>query len=459
MPPSLTDTSARPRVIPAFTDLAVFEAEGPRYVTRGNGIYVYDRDGNEYIEGAAGLWCTSLGFGDQELIAAATEQMRVLSTYHSFFNRTTPPLVELADRIISHAPSGLVKVFFANSGSEANDTAIKIVRYYNNVNGRLRKKKIISRLRSFHGVTIGSGSLTGGAHFHRDFDLPIEGILHTACPDYYGDALPGESEEDFASRLAVALEAMILAEDPATIAGFIADPIMCGAGVLMPPRTYFEKVQAILRRHDILFIVDEVITGFGRTGKMFSCETFGLTPDLLICAKALTSGYFPMSAVIVSGPVWSALVEASRKEGPFWHGFTSGGHPVGAAIALRTLDRLESGVLDHARQIEPYFQNRIREFTDAPLIGEVRGIGLLGALQIAADKTNHRRFPPEAGVGTFLSGRAEMHGLIVMVRGEAICLCPPLIITEVEIDQIVLRLAAALRETEEALAAGLIGRT
>jgi 4-aminobutyrate--pyruvate transaminase len=457
---SAPTTSSRDiaHVVHPFTDLLLHQTVGPLTITRGNGIYVYDESDKEYIEGVAGLWCTSLGFSQQTLVDAAIEQYRTLPFYHSFFHKSTIPLVNLAEQLSALAPPGMSKVFFANSGSEANDSAIKIAWYYNNAVGRPAKKKIISRERAFHGVTIASGSLTGVPNIHRNFDLPIGGMLHTDCPDIYRNMRQGEDEEGFATRLAEALERLIVGEGPDTVAAFIADPVICAAGVLMPPKTYFQKINAVLKRYDVLFIIDEVISGFGRTGNMFACETFGLRPDLLTCAKGLTSAYFPMSAVIVSDALWDAIVGASHRAAGFWHGFTSSGHPVGAAIALRVLETLlDGGVLEHVRRISPYFQVAMQRLVEHSLVGDIRGVGLLGAIQIAADKPAHRPFEASQGVGAYCIQRAQDHGLIAMVRGEAICLAPPLIITEPEIDQMMARLKLALDDTAAALAAGKLG--
>ncbi|MEE8505211.1 MAG: aminotransferase, partial [Kiloniellales bacterium] len=269
-----------------YTNARKHEEIGPLIISEGKGVYVYDNEGREYIEGLAGLWCTSLGFGEERLIKAATDQMRKLSYYHGFAHKTPEPVVDLAEKLLEIAPVKMSKVFFANSGSEANDTVIKLVWFYNNAIGRPEKKKIISRLKAYHGITVASGSLTGLPLNHRDFDLPIKNILHTACPHHYRFAEDGESEEDFASRLADELEQMILDEGPETVAAFIGEPVMGAGGVIVPPRTYWDKIQPVLKKHDVLLIADEVICGFGRTGNMFGCQTFGIKPDIMVVAKA-----------------------------------------------------------------------------------------------------------------------------------------------------------------------------
>ncbi|MBI3451659.1 MAG: aminotransferase class III-fold pyridoxal phosphate-dependent enzyme [Rhodospirillales bacterium] len=298
-----------------YTNLKVHEKEGPLVITRGEGIYIYDETGKQFIEGLAGLWSTSLGFNEPRLVAAATRQLEKLPTYHIFAHKSHDVAIELAERLLALAPVPMSKVFFANSGSEANDTAIKLVWYYNNALGRPRKKKIISRQRAYHGVTVATASLTGLPNNHRDFDLPIANILFADCPHHYGFAEPGESEDAFAGRLADNLEKLIQREDPDTIAAFIAEPVMGAGGVIVPPAAYFAKIQPVLKKYDILFIVDEVICGFGRTGKMFGTQTFDLKPDMITVAKALSSAYLPISALMVSEPIWQTMVKESEKIG------------------------------------------------------------------------------------------------------------------------------------------------
>ena len=436
-------------VLHPYTNLAKHSETGPLVITHGKGIYVYDEQGKEYIEGLAGLWCTSLGFGEEELAAAAERQMRELPYYHNFNHKAAKPVIELADKLKQMAPVPMSKVFFANSGSEANDTAIKMIWYYNNARGRPNKKKIISRQRAYHGVTIATASLTGLPNNHRDFDLPIERILHTDSPHFYRDANQGETEEEFADRLALNLEALIEGEGADTIAAFIAEPVMGAGGVIPPPTTYFEKIQPILKRHDILFLDDEVICGFGRTGNMFGAETYDLQPDAMSMAKALSSAYLPISAVMISEDIFQAAVEESAKIGTFGHGFTYSGHPVPAAVATRTLELYEErNIIGHVQRITPKFQERLRSFADHPLVGEARGVGLIGALELVADKTSKRSFAPFQGVGARAAAITEQEGLIVRALGDSIGFCPPLIITEAEIDEMFNRFSRALGATE-----------
>ncbi len=436
-------------VIHPYTNLSKHLEKGPMIITRGKGVYVYDDEGKEYIEGLAGLWSTSLGFGEEELIEAAVKQMRKLPFYHCFAGKSHDPLINISEKLLSIAPGHMGKVLLSNSGSEANDTLVKLVWYYNNALDRPKKKKIISRMRGYHGVTVAAASLTGLPNNHRDFDLPIANILHTDCPHHYRFAEDGETEEEFASRLAASLEKMILDEGPDTVAAFIAEPVMGAGGVIVPPRTYFEKIQAVLKKYDVLMLADEVICGFGRTGNMWGCETYGINPDTITVAKALSSSYLPISGVIVSENIFDAMVKESEKIGVFGHGFTYSGHPVCAAVAVRTLELMEErNILDHVRAVMPRFQERLRGFADHPLVGEARGVGLVGALELVADKASKRPFEPAKGVGAYCAAHSEAHGTIARAMGENIAFCPPLIITEAQIDEMFDRFARALDETE-----------
>ena len=431
------------------TNLRSVQAEGPLVITRGEGVYVYDDEGRRYLEGMAGLWCASLGFSERRLADAAYKQMCELPFYHSFGGKVPAISTELAERLIGMAPAGMAKVLFANSGSEANDTAIKLAWYVNNALGRPQKKKIISRQRAYHGVTIASGSLTGLAFAHTDFDLPIARFLHTDCPSHYRGAQPGESEEAFAARLAENLEQLILREGPDTVAAFFAEPVMGAGGVIVPPATYFDRVQPILKKYDILFVVDEVICGFGRTGHMFGSQTFNLQPDIVTLAKALSAGYVPISANLVSGKLYEILLAQSDKLGIFGHGYTYSSHPVPAAVALETLriyDELD--ILAQVRRVGPRMQAGIRSFADHPLIGEARGIGLIGAVEIVRDKATKQSFDPKAGVAAFLVRRAQHHGAILRnMPGDIVAFSPPLIISEAEIDEMMACFGKALDDT------------
>jgi 4-aminobutyrate--pyruvate transaminase len=431
-----------------YTNSSLHEEIGAMVISRGDGIYVHDDAGRRYLEGMAGLFCASLGFSEKRLADAAYKQMQRLPFYHSFGHKATEPSIRLAERLIDMAPVPMSKVFFANSGSEANDTAMKLAWYYNNALGRPRKKKIISRTRAYHGVTIATASLTGLPNNHRDFDLPTANVLHTDCPHHYRHALPNESEEDFATRCAGSLEQMILREGADTVAAFIAEPIMVSGGVLMPPATYFSKVQQVLQKYDVLFIVDEVICGFARTGHMFGTQAFDLKPDMISLVKQLSAGYMPISALMVNDKVYRAMVEQSRKIGTFSHGFTYSGHPVAAAVALETLNIYEEDrILDHVRRITPRFQKRLVELGAHALVGEARGMGLVGAVELVADKASKRPFPVTATVAMQAGKHALSHGLITRAIGDTVNMCPPLVITEPQIDALFDSVQAALDDT------------
>lgn len=427
---------------------------GPLVVSRANGIYVYDDDGRDYIEGLAGLWCTALGYGVGDLAEVAREQMEQLSFAHLFGGKSHEPSIALAEKLKELSPTSTDKVFFGNSGSDANDTQIKLVRYFNNARGKPDKKKIISRKRAYHGVTIGSGSLTGLPVNHAFFDLPIPGILHTETPDLYREGLPGESDSAFADRLADALEALIVAEDPDTVAAFIAEPVMGAGGVIVPPQTYFPKIEAVLRRHDVMLIDDEVICGFGRTGQRFGAETFEMNPDTVSIAKGLSSAYLPISAVLVPDWLYDTMVQPSDELGVFGHGFTYSGHPVSCAVALKNLELMEEwNILGHVTDVAPHFQSRLRSFREHPLVGEARGVGLIGALEFVADKDTKQGFETPGRVGRYCAERCQEHGLIIRAIGDIIAFCPPLIIDEPEIDEMFERFTHAIDETLDWIAA------
>ncbi|MGH6973542.1 MAG: aspartate aminotransferase family protein [Stellaceae bacterium] len=425
------------------------ERQGELLVTEGKGVRVKDEAGKEYIEGCAGLWCTSLGFGEERLIEAAARQMRKLSFYHSFHHKSHDVVAELAERLVAMMPVKMSHAFFNNSGSEANDTAVKIVWYYNNARGRPRKKKIIARFKSYHGVTVASASLSGLPNNHRSFDLPIANIRHTDCPHHYRFAHAGESEEDFATRLAENLDLMIQREDPETVGAFIAEPLMGAGGVIVPPRTYYEKIQKVLKKHDVLFIADEVITGFGRTGKMFGTETFDLKPDIITVAKALSSAYLPISATVVSEPIYQALADESDKIGIFAHGYTYSGHPVCCAVAIETLKIYEErDIIGHVQKVAPRLQNGLRQrFANHPLVGEIRGLGLVAGVELVADKTTKAPFDPSPGAGNILTTETNKHGLILRQIGDAQAFAPPLVISEADIDEMLDRFGKALDDT------------
>jgi 4-aminobutyrate--pyruvate transaminase len=440
----------------AYTQPRALEREGPLVVTRGEGVYVFDEHGKRYLEGMAGLWCAALGFSEQRLVDAATRQMKTLPYYHTFSGKVPGPVADLAEAMIRWAPVPMARVLFANSGSESNDTAFKLVRYYNNAIGRPRKKKIVARVKGYHGVTLATASLSGIPMMHTHFDLPIDGVVRVGCPHPYQFARDGESAEAFAGRLAAELDETIQREGPDTVAAFIAEPVQGAGGVIVPPPTYWEKVQAVLRKHDVLLIADEVVTGFGRLGAAFGTQVYGLQPDLITVAKQLTSAYVPMSALYVSDRVYQAVADASAAVGVFGHGYTYAGHPVACAVALEALRIYESDrILEHVQRVAPRLQAGLRRFAGHPLVGDVRGLGLIGAVELAADPAARKPFDAARGVGAYLVRRAQEHGLIVRVMaGDIIAFSPPLVISEAEIDEMLVKFERALRDTEAWVKAG-----
>lgn len=459
---TLTNFAARDveTLLHPTTNLATHRTSGPLLLERAQGISVWDSSGKEYIEGLAGLWCTALGYGNNELIEAAREQMTKLSFTHLFGGRSHEPAIQLAEKIKEIAPCPTSKVFFTSSGSEANDSQIKLAWYYNNARGKPKKKKIISRMKAYHGVTVAAGSLTGIPVFHTDFDLPIAGILHTDMPHYWRFAKEGETEEEFSSRIVGKLEALIDREGADTIAAFIAEPVIGAGGVIVPPKTYFEKVQALLRHHDIAFIADEVICGFGRTGNMFGTQTFGLQPDTISMAKAITSAYMPLGAVTVPEHVYQAMIDESKKIGVFAHGFTYSGHPVASAVAVKTLEIYERiDIVGQVKKVAPVFLKRLKALDAHPLVGETRGVGLIGGIELVKDKKSKQSFDPRQGVGTKVSVFAQDEGLICRSVGtDTIALCPPLVITAEQINTMFDRVERALdRGLDWARKEGMMG--
>lgn len=436
------------RMLHPNTNLAALHRSRPLVLVRGKGVHVWDDRGTQYIEAMAGLWCTTLGYGDEELARTAYDQLKKLSYAHLFTGKSHEPAVLLADKLVRMAPFAASRAFFGNSGSDANDTQIKLVWYYNNARGQPRKKKIIARQKGYHGTTLGSAGLTGLPSFHKLFDVPLPPFLHTEAPYYYRGAQAGESEEDYATRLAQALEELIVREGPDTVAAFIAEPLMGVGGVLLPPRSYFEKIQAVLARHDVLLIDDEVITGFGRTGELWGAQAFGMRPQTLSAAKALSSAYLPISAVLVPEFLYEPMIEASGQVGLFGHGFTYSGHPVAAAVALRALEIYEErGLYEHVRRIAPAFQARLEALAAHPLVGDTRGVGLLGACELVQNKATKASFEPRLAVGAKCMQLCQERGLIVRAIGDSIALCPPYIVTAEHVDEIFTKLARGLDDT------------
>ena len=432
-----------------YTQLRQLEREGPLVIVRGDGVHVIDEHGNRYIEGMAGLWCASLGFSETRLADAAARQMRTLPYYHTFSGKVPGPVTDLVEAMSRWSPMPGARVLFANSGSESNDTAFKLVRYYNNARGRPNKKKIVARVKGYHGVTAAAASMSGIPMMHQHLDLPLPGIVRVGCPHHYQFAEAGESESAFVERLARELEETIQREGPDTIAAFIAEPVMGAGGVVIPPPGYFDRVQAILRKHDILLIADEVITGFGRLGRAFGSQVFDLKPDLITVAKQITSAYVPLSALYVSDAIYQVVADASASVGSFGHGYTYSGHPLACAVALETLRIYESDdIVGHVQRVAPRFKQALSRFEGHDLVGHVRSLGLIGAIELAQDPRQRKPFDPERGVGPYFVRRAQQHGLITRsLSGDVIAFSPPLIISEPEIDAMFERAQRALADT------------
>ena len=432
---------------------------GPDIIVSGKGVRLTNAAGKEYIDGMAGLWCVNIGWGHQEVVDAIAKQAQDLAYYHSFFSMGTEAPIRLADRIIRLVPGNMSKVLFGNSGSDANDTNVKLVWYYNNQRGKPEKQKIISRKRGYHGVTVATASLTGLPNMHTAFNLPLPMILHTETPHYWRNAEPGMSERQFSIWCAEKLEEMILAEGPDTVAAFIAEPVMGAGGVIFPPEGYFPEIQKVLRKYDVLMIADEVITGFGRTGNWFGSETYDIEPDIMTIAKGLTSGYVPMSGSVISEEIWQVIKEGPPGVNYFAHGYTYGAHPVAAAAALANLNILER--LDLPRkcaEVGAYFQRRLREVAqDHPLVGEVRGEALLAAVELVKDRQTKEAFDPDLLVGPMLGKYAIEEGLIIrsLPLSDAVGFSPPLVISEAEVDEALVLFQRALnRVTDELVKAG-----
>ena len=436
-------------VIHPYTNLARHREVGPTILNEGRGIYLYDDKGKRYIEGLAGLWCTALGYGNEEIVEAAAKAMRKVSYTHAFSGKSHDGVIELSEKLKEISPVPASKVLFGTSGSEANDMQIKLSWYYNNARGKPQKKKIISRMRAYHGVTIASASLTGLPWVHNDFDLPIARVVHTSCPHYYRFGQDGETEEQFSARMAQDLEDLIDREGPDTIAAFIAEPVMGAGGVIVPPKGYFEKINPILAKHDIRFIADEVICGFGRTGNWFGAETFGMKAQSISMAKAITSAYFPLSALTIEEDLYQAMLDESRKLGTFGHGFTYTAHPVGCAVALKTIEIYQRDkIMEHAAKVSPVFQSRLARLGEHPLVGETRGVGLIGAIELVADKASKRSFAPKHMIGAATIKMMEENGVILRNIQDSIAFCPPLIITTDEIHDMFDRVEKGLDQME-----------
>lgn len=420
-------------------------------IAKGKGVYVYDEQGKEYLEGISGLWCAALGYGNEEIVDAATEQMRTLSYSHMFGGKTHRVGMALADKLSDIVPINNGKVFFGSSGSDANDTQVKMLRYYFDAIGQPEKYKIIARDRAYHGVTVAAASLTGLAINQNHFNLPVDalGVLRTDAPHYYRNALPGENETQFCDRLANNLEQMILREGPETIAAFIAEPVNGAGGVIVPPADYWPKIQAVLNRYGVMLIADEVITGFGRTGNDWGATTYDMAPKAMSLAKALSSAYALISAAVIDGELYDAMLPTSQKAGVFGHGYTYTGHPVSCAVALKTIEIYQrDNIFSQAATMGEYFQARLNELKQHPLVGEVRGVGMIAAVEMVANKETKAALP--AAIGAYAQQVCQDNGLIVRaLAGPSLAMCPPLIISREQIDELISKLQMALDAAQD----------
>ena len=435
-----------------FTQLDQHATSTAPVIVEGKGVTLHASDGRSYLDAMAGLWCVNVGYGRSEIADALRDEANRLGYYHAFSSMATDLPAELAERVLGMYPVPMSKIFFGNSGSDANDTQVKIVWYYNNVLGRTEKKKIVSRQRGYHGVTVMTAGLTGLPSLHAGFDLPLPMIRHTTAPHRLWEGGPDESEEEFARRMADDLEQLILAEGPDTVAAFIGEPVQGAGGVIVPPRTYWQRIQEVLRKYDVLLIADEVITGFGRLGRWFGADEFGIEPDLVTIAKGITSGYVPLSGCLVSERVWSVLVEGSAALGPFGHGYTYSAHPLAAAAALANLDVLEhDGLVEQAAARGAFMHERLRAaFADHPIVAEVRGLGLIGAVEFAPGA---KPFDPALKVGPRVYARCLEHGLITraLPASDTIAFSPPFVVSEAELEEMIAIARRAVDEVAEEL--------
>jgi 4-aminobutyrate---pyruvate transaminase len=435
------------------TNPRAHQETGPTVIAKGDGIWIEDSDGNRVLDAAAGLWCASLGFSANERLArVAYNQMRKLGYYQTYRSSSNDPTIDLTEKLLKLAPVPMSKVLLQCSGSEANDTAIKLIWYYHHAIGKPEKKKIIGRMAGYHGNTVAAASLSGKPDMHADFGIPLPMMRHTEFPHYYRNHQEGESEEAFSTRMAEALDKLIVEEGPETVAAFFAEPVMGAGGAVLPPKTYFQKIQAVLRKHDVLFVADEVICGFGRTGNWWGSQTYDLKPDLLSCAKALSAAFQPISALLISEKIYQAMLIQGDKQGSFAHGYTYSGHPVATAVALEALKIYEeTDIVGHVQSVGPRLIAGLRALADHPIVGQADGVGLIAGLELVADKKSRKPFPAEAKITSVTDQCARKHGLVVRVIGNRIALSPPLIITDGEVDELLLRLRRTLDDIELAL--------
>lgn len=455
MPPDTLETRDTRSVIHGLTNLKRHLEIGPTVIESGHGVWVRDNHGREYIEAMSGLWCIALGYGDKRLAAVAARQMEQLAYYPLISHKSHPQAIELAEKLLAIAPVPMSRVWFANSGSEANDCAIRLAWYYWNAVGKPGKRKVMAHQQSYHGNTIATASLSGVAYNHQGFNLPLPGFLHVACPHYYRGGQAGESEAAYTQRLLAALEARIEAEGAETIAAFFTEPVIAAGGVIMPPAGYFDGLQKLLKKHDILLVCDEVVTGFARTGNMFGATTMNLLPDMLVCAKALSSAYIPISALLVNERIFTAMARQSDELGSFGLTMTYCGHPVASAVAREAIRIYEEEDFPaRVRRLEAPFLGGLRGLATHPLVGEVRGLGLLAGVELVRDKNTHEPFAKNQKIGAICAALCEKHGLMLRAIGDTLALCPPLVISETEIEELLARLRLALDETAATLSAG-----
>lgn len=449
---SLRDRDIR-YMLHSQTNPAQHEQAGPFVLARGDGPYVIDSEGNRYLDAMAGLWCASLGFTNERLTRAATQAYENLGFYHTFGGRSSPSVITAAENIAELVPIDNARVFFATSGSEAVETMVKLTWLHFKEQGQPNRRKIIARDRAFHGSTIFAASLTGLPHMHREFGLSLDGIVHVSCPDPYRGRLPQETMEEFSTRLCNELEAVILQEGPETIGAFLAEPINAGAGVIVPPEDYFPKIQAVLRKYGILFLADEIVCGFGRTGQWFGSDTMNIQPDMMAMAKGISSSYFPISAVAVTSEIYDSVKGINKGNTNFGHGFTNSGHPVGAAIVNETISLYrEMDVLDRVSVLGDRLHRQLKEIAaSSSIIGEVRGKGMLLGAEIVANKETKEPHPVELGVLTQIDKYARSAGIILRPQGNTITFCPPFIIDEAQVDTITSVFAEALVHVERSL--------
>ncbi len=439
-------------ILPHYVNIAKRQAEGADVIDHGDRVYVLDEDGKKFLDASSGMWAASLGFNEIGPAEAAIEQLRKMPFYHYGLNKTHEPAIRLAEKLCSMVPLPDAKVHFATTGSEANDFLIKFIWFRNNARGLPQKTKVLSHTNAWHGSTIAACSMSGISRCHQGYNLPLPGFLHLTEPHYFRNHHDGESEADFVDRLCCELEERIAAEGADTIAAMIAEPVGGASGVVMAPDGYYARIQEILKRNDILFIADEVITGFGRTGKMFGSEIMGIKPDAMTFAKGFSSSYIPISAIVMGKELYDGIALGNEKFGFFAHGSTFAGHPVGCAAALRTLEIIEErNLLEHICESGEYLGEKMRRYESHPLVGEIRGTGLMWALEMVADKESRRLLKYTGASANRLAVNCEKKGLILrnLANGDSVALAPPLIINKQEIDDIFDRFDSAFQSTIE----------